>query len=154
MGLDHRQVRRRSQRPLPPPPTPSDRPQRPEPPRRQQSRPLRRPMARNADWIAWEFVTVVVLRKEEGDGGGDRPDSRGDLDLRGDRAVGDGGVDAAAALHSDFRGRRLGSCFELLELLWVARRGDVEGLGGFYYHRRTLCSSSGDVVDVCSLYPK
>lgn len=46
MGLRHGQVRRRGQRPLPPAPAPADRPQRPEPPRRQQDRPLRRPVAR------------------------------------------------------------------------------------------------------------
>ena len=46
MGFDHRQIRRRSQRPLPHPSAPTDRPQRSESHHRQQGRPLRRPLAR------------------------------------------------------------------------------------------------------------
>ena len=77
-------------------------------------------MAGYADWIAREHFASFLLCEEEGDGGGCGSDSGSDFDLRGDRAAGDGGIDAGAAFLGDLGRCGLGAVIELLELLRVA----------------------------------
>jgi len=68
VGLRDGQVRRRGQHPLPPAPAPADRPQRPQPPRRQQDRALRRAVARTAPNSRLRFHLLCVCCDARFDG--------------------------------------------------------------------------------------